>query len=174
MFLDVSPDFFARFEDPYDLTAFLAEHVNQDRYLIEPIDYRSADGLFRKYRFIFVGAEILPYHLAIGDDWKLHRDSTDMASQDWMQREEEQFLRDPNSVFSARHYDALRMIRSRIGLDYFGIDCALDGHGNLVVFEVNASMLVHDENPDFPYKDPFVRRIKTAFDAMLARFARSH
>ena len=166
-------DFFEKFDDPDALTAFLAERSDEDRYLIDYVDYRSADGFFRKYRFIFVGEEILPYHLAIGDGWKLHRDSTDMASQDWMQREEEQFLRDPGSVFCARHYEALRAIRSRIGLDYFGIDCALDGEGNLVEFEVNASMLVHDENPDFPYKDAFVRGIKAAFDAMLERIARS-
>ena len=120
-----------------------------------------------------MGEEILPYHLAIGDGWKLHRDSTDMASHDWMQREEEQFLRDPGSVFCAHQFEALRMIRSRIGLDYFGIDCALDGEGNLVVFEVNASMLVHDDNPDFPYTNAFVRRIKIAFDAMLERIARN-
>ena len=36
-----------------------------------------------------------------------------------------------------------------------------------MVFEVNASMLVHDDNAEFPYKDPFVRLIKNAFDAML-------
>jgi hypothetical protein len=59
------------------------------------------------------------------------------------------------------------MIRSRIGLDYFGVVCALDREGNRVVFEVNASMLLHDQNPDFSYKDPFVRRIKIAFDPML-------
>ena len=45
-------------------------------------------------------------------------------------------------------------IRERIGLDYFGIDCGLDASGNLVVFEVNASMLVHDRNDRFPYKNP--------------------
>jgi hypothetical protein len=56
---------------------FLAERASEDRYLIEPIDYRSADGFYRNYRFIFVDEEILPYHLAIGDGWKLHRDSTD-------------------------------------------------------------------------------------------------
>jgi tetratricopeptide (TPR) repeat protein len=36
-------------------------------------------------------------------------DSTDMASHDWMQREEEQFLRDPGSVFCAHQFEALRM-----------------------------------------------------------------
>jgi hypothetical protein len=35
-------------------------------------------------------------------------------------------------------------------------------------------MLVHDQNPEFPYKDPYIRRIKLAFDAMLARFAQGN
>jgi len=35
------------------------------------------------------------------------------------------------------------------------------------VFEVNASMLVHDDNAEFSYKDPAVRAIKSAFDGML-------
>jgi glutathione synthase/RimK-type ligase-like ATP-grasp enzyme len=67
--------------------------------------------------------------------------------------------------------DALRTIAARIGLDYFGVDCGRDRSGNLVVFEVNASMLVHGEDGELAYKDPFVRRIKTAFNAMLARRA---
>ena len=94
-----------------------------------------------------------------------------MANQPWMQREEEAFLDDPAAVFSAGNYQALRTIRERIGLDYFGIDCGLDASGNLVVFEVNASMLVHDRNDRFPYKNPFVLRIKAAFDEMLRKFA---
>jgi glutathione synthase/RimK-type ligase-like ATP-grasp enzyme len=65
----------------------------------------------------------------------------------------------------------LREIRERIGLEYFGVDCGLDRSGNLVVFEANASMLVHGQNEGFPYKDPFVLRIKSAFDEMLRKFA---
>jgi len=142
-----------------------------DHYLIEYVDYASNDGHFRKYRFIFVGEKILPYHLAIGNDWKVHHDSTDMADHEWMQREEAAFLADPAAVFSASHHETLRAIRDRIGLDFFGIDCGLDRDGALVVFEVNASMLVHEHNEAFPYKDPYVRAIKQAFDAMLAETA---
>lgn len=167
-------DVFEKLDDDAALGAFLDAQMDHARYVIEYIDYRSADGFFRKYRFLFVGEEILPYHLAIGDDWKLHRDSTEMASHGWMQAEEERFLRDPGAVFDAAHVEILRLIRSRIGLDYFGIDCALDRDGRLVVFEVNASMLVHDQNPDCPYKDPYIRRIKAAFDAMLERMARGN
>jgi tetratricopeptide (TPR) repeat protein len=158
---------------PAELAACLAQPVETDRYLIEYVDYRSADGYFRKYRFIFVDDQILPYHLAIADGWKVHHVNTDMANQPWMQEEEAAFLSQPSSVFGAGHYRALQEIRRRIGLEYFGIDCSLDRSGNLVVFEVNASMLVHDDNSQFPYKDPAVRRIKSAFDAMLKKFAAS-
>ena len=150
-----------------DLAGFLAQRPGADHYVTEYVDYASRDGHFRKYRFIFVGEAILPYHLAIGNDWKVHHLSTDMANQPWMQREEATFLANPATVFNAAHNQALRAIRERSGLDYFGIDCGLDPDGNLLVFEVNATMLVHDDNADFPYKDRFVRVIKGAFGAML-------
>jgi tetratricopeptide (TPR) repeat protein len=160
-------DDFEKFRSPDELARFLAQRPDADHYVIEYIDYASSDGHFRKYRFIFVGEHILPYHLAIGYDWKVHHISTDMAKQTWMQREEAAFLANPAAVFNAAHYQALRVVRERIGLDYFGIDCGLDPDGNLLVFEVNASMLVHDDNVEFPYKAPFVRVIKAAFDTML-------
>jgi tetratricopeptide (TPR) repeat protein len=160
-------DAFEKTESLDELARFLAQRPNADHYVIEYVDYASSDGHFRKYRFMFVGEEILPYHLAIGNDWKVHHILTDMADQPWMQQEEAAFLANPAAVFKAAHYQALRVVRERFGLDYFGIDCGLDPDGNLVLFEVNASMLVHDDNVEFPYKDPFVRLIKTAFDAML-------
>ena len=81
------------------LTATLAQTPDSDRYFIEYIDYRSPDGHFRKYRFIFVDEQILPYHLAIGDQWKLHHDSSDMIRHQWMQQEEEAFLSQPPGFF---------------------------------------------------------------------------
>jgi hypothetical protein len=38
----------------------LAQCSDTGRYLIEYINYRSVDGYFRKYRFIFVDGQILP------------------------------------------------------------------------------------------------------------------
>ncbi|MBV8927271.1 MAG: tetratricopeptide repeat protein [Bradyrhizobium sp.] len=159
-------DDFEKCGDAAMLSDYLARRQG-DHYLIEYIDYGSADGHFRKYRFLFVGDKIMPYHLAIGNEWKVHHVSTAMGDHAWMQQEEAAFLANPGAVFGPVHYHTLNAIRARIGLDYFGIDCALDRDGNLVVFEVNASMLVHAHNADFPYKDPHVRAIKDAFDAML-------
>jgi Flp pilus assembly protein TadD len=165
-------DDFEKLDDVAALSAFLSQRVDHDHYLIEYIDYLSADGHFRKYRFIFIGDEILPYHLCIGRDWKLHHINTDMAHQPWMQQEEAAFLENPAVVFGPRQFQALQAIRERIGLDYCGIDCALDASGNVVVFEVNASMLVHARNEGFLYKDPAVQRIKLAYDAMLRKLAK--
>ena len=164
-------DDFEKVDSLAALSAFLSQHPDHDHYLIEYIDYVSVDGHFRKYRFIFVDDHILPYHLCIGREWKLHHINTDMAHQPWMQQEEAAFLNDSTAVFGPAQMQALQAIRERVGLDYFGIDCGLDASGNVVVFEVNASMLVHARNEGFLYKDPAVRRIKLAYDAMLRRLA---
>jgi hypothetical protein len=166
-------DDFEKLDDLAALSAFLSQHPDHDHYLIEYIDYISADGYFRKYRFIFVSDQILPYHLCIGREWKLHHINTDMAHQPWMQQEEAAFLNDSAAVFGPAQMQALQTIRERVGLDYFGIDCGLDASGNVVVFEVNASMLVHARNEGFSYKDPAVRRIKLAYDAMLRKMVKS-
>ncbi|WP_158809489.1 tetratricopeptide repeat protein [Beijerinckia sp. L45] len=160
-------DDFEKIGDREALEAFIALRPATDHYIIEYLDYVSPDGFFRKYRFIFVGDRVMPYHLAIGESWKVHHAATGMIDVDWMKQEEHAFLQDPTHVFEKRHYAALRAIRDRVGLDFFGIDCGLDRAGNLIVFEVNTSMLVHQNNADFPYKIPFVEAIKTAFDAML-------
>jgi hypothetical protein len=75
---------------------------------------------------MFVGDEILPYHLAISERWKVHHASTSMGNHAWMQAEEREFLVRPQVAFCPRAYAALRNIQSRIGLDYFGIDCGVD------------------------------------------------
>jgi glutathione synthase/RimK-type ligase-like ATP-grasp enzyme len=149
---------------------FVSGNPEATYYVIEFINYRSDDGFFRKYRVIFVDGEIIPYHLAIHDDWKVHHFRTDMANHEWMRKEEERYLQDMGSVFDAAHQDALRAMARATGLDYGGIDFGLDRDGRIVVFEANASMLVHDEKAeDFAYKNPYIAKIKHAFDAMVSR-----
>ncbi|QYD72127.1 tetratricopeptide repeat protein [Paraburkholderia edwinii] len=156
----------------WQVRAFVERHGDSCDYYLTPfVDYQSQDGHYRKYRFFYVDGEILPYHLAIGDQWKVHHATTAMARTPWMQEEEQAFLDNPASVFGETQYAALRTIGESIGLDYFGIDCALDTQGAVVVFEVNACMLAHGDNGSFPYKTASVERIKRAFHAMLARIA---
>ncbi len=165
-------DDFEKFDDVAAAEKFIRESPDEDHYLMDYIDYASADGKFRKYRFIFVGGQILPYHLAIGNGWKVHHVTTDMFETPWMQEEEKAFLAAPEKVFTEKHTAAMNKINAAMGLDYFGIDCGLDKQGNLVVFEANAAMLVHQQNETMPYKIPYVAAIRQAFQEMVAKRAK--
>ena len=140
----------------YDLTRF--------------VDYRSPDGHWRKYRFIFVDRVPLPYHLAIGSHWLVHYWTAGMREAGWKRAEEEAFLRAPEAVIGARGMAALRAIGARMDLDYGGIDFTVLPDGRVLVFEANATMLVHPE-PEamFAYRNPSVQRIQENFEGLLRR-----
>lgn len=166
-------DDFEKAEDMGAITGFIAQHPGTTMYITEFVDYRSADGYYRKYRLIFVNDEVLPYHLAIHNHWMVHHFRTDMGEHEWMRQEEEAFLREPQGVFNEAHFAAFAQAAQAIGLDYCGMDCSLDQAGNIVMFEANATMLVHEElNNAFVYKNPHIAKIKVAFDAMLGKLAR--
>ncbi len=164
-------DAFEKIDAASEIDAFLAQHPVEDYYLTEFVDYRATDGFYRKYRMILVDGVLLPYHLAIHDDWKIHHFRTDMGNQRWMQDEEAAFLDNPGAVFAEPHQAALHEIARIVGLEFVGVDCSIDRAGDVLIFEVNASMLIHDDNADYAYKTPHVARIKATFDAMLARRA---
>src|SRR5471032_1795896 len=140
-------------------------------YLTSYHDYRSTDGHYRKYRFIFIDRQPLPYHLAISSNWMVHYFSADMKAEPWKSAEEQRFLDDPGAVLGSRAMDAIAAVARRVDLDYAGIDCTLLPDGRVLVFEANASMLVHHEPADsvFAYKNRHVQRIVDAFQQMLER-----
>ena len=162
---------FEKIESAGQLQAFVHRTPEVDYYLMDYLDYRSPDGFFRKYRFFYIGGAILPYHLAIATQWKAHHFRTDMEHHAWMQQEEEAFLVSPQTFFSPEQIGVLCAVGAASGLDFVGIDCGLDQAGNVVLFEINAAMLVSGNNHAFPYKTPAVRKVKDAFDAMLKQKA---
>ncbi len=146
-----------------------------ERYLTAFHDYRSPDGLWRKYRAIFVGGEVLPYHLAVSDRWLVHYWTAGMDAHAARREEERHFLGDPAAALSVPAWDAVRAIGRRIGLDWCGIDFACLADGRVLVFEANATMSVHpeDESGPFAYKNAAVSAILDAFEAMLDRASNS-
>ncbi|HLH91906.1 MAG TPA: tetratricopeptide repeat protein [Xanthobacteraceae bacterium] len=164
-------DAFEKIDTPAEIDAFVKQYPADEYYVTEFVDYRATDGLYRKYRMILVDGVLLPYHLAIHDHWKIHHFRTVMDQNRWMQDEEAAFLDNPGAVFAEPHQAALHEIARILGLEFVGVDCSIDPAGNVLIFEVNASMLIHDDNADYAYKAPHVARIKATFDAMLARHA---
>jgi tetratricopeptide (TPR) repeat protein len=140
-------------------------------YLTRFRDYRSADGCYRKYRIIFVDREPLPYHLAISSHWMVHYFSADMTANAWKIAEERAFLEEPETALGSRAMRAVNAIGRRLDLDYGGVDFTLLPDGRVLLFEANATMLVHRERQSGPlaHKSPHVQRIVDAFEHLQAR-----
>lgn len=66
---------------------------------------------------------------------------------------------------------AITAIGKRLDLDYAGVDFTVLSDGRVLVFEANATMLVHAEDTSgaLAHKNPHFQRILGAFDAMLIR-----
>lgn len=142
-------------------------------YLTAFHDFRSPDSLYRKYRVVFVDGEPLPYHLAIAEHWLIHYEHAGMERCPERLAEEMRFLQDPARTIGAEAMSAVTEIGRAMGLDYAGVDFGLLPDGRVLVFEANATMLVHPETPGGPlaHKNPAIEKIFTAFRAMLLRAA---
>jgi tetratricopeptide (TPR) repeat protein len=161
----------ARIANRAELDDYLAATQAASFFISPFVDYKSADGFYRKYRFVYVDGEPFPVHQAISPNWMIHYYNAPMAENQWMRDEEASFLREPWSRFTGAPGDAVRAIAVAVGLEYFGIDCAIGADGRLLVFEADAAMLVHTTDPVdlYPYKHEFVPRIYRAVERMLDR-----
>lgn len=132
-------------------------------------EFRSGDGYYRKYRMFFVDRAPYPYHLAIHDDWLVHYQKSRTASDSALIAEERRFLENPEAALGARAYRAICEAGRRMDLDFAGVDFAVLPDGSALLFEANATMLVHPLDPEGPlaHKNPFVSRILEAFWARL-------
>lgn len=140
-------------------------------YLTDYVDYASGDGEFRKYRVLFVDRQPYAYHMAVASHWIVHHDTAGMQHEAWKRREEQAFLADPRQVLGDKAAAAVEAIGRALDLDYGGVDFSVLPDGKVLVFEANATMLAHPEEAGgvYDYKNPYVRKICDAFDAMLAR-----
>jgi tetratricopeptide (TPR) repeat protein len=145
-----------------------------DHYATAFHDYRSPDGYFRKYRMVFVDRRPFPYHLAISRDWLVHHESAGMGEDPARRVEEQRFVDDPEALLGEAVMTAVGEIGRRLDLDYAGVDFSVLADGRVLVFEANATMLVHPEAHDgvFAYKNGAVAAITEAFEAMLMAAAR--
>jgi hypothetical protein len=161
----------ARLDDAAAVARYLAEHSEHEFFVSRFVDYSSADGLFRKYRIVFIGGKPYACHMAIADRWDIWYLNAGMTFSAEKRGEEERFMRDFDGDFALRHNGALAAVASRVGLDYFTIDCAENRNGELLIFEADNTAVVHNmDSPDvFPYKPPQMRKIFDAFAAMLVR-----
>jgi glutathione synthase/RimK-type ligase-like ATP-grasp enzyme len=103
-------------------------------YATDFVDFRSADGLYRKHRALVIGGRLHRKHLIATDQWNIHAENRSfMKDRPELQAEEEAWVEHgplDEAPFTAIH--------DLLGLDFFGVDFGVLPDGRLLVFEVNA------------------------------------
>lgn len=137
------------------------------------IDYRSPDGLYRKFRVALIEGRPYLCHMAVSSHWMIHYVNAGMADSAAKRADEASAMARFEHCFAARHRHAFAAIQARLGLDYVLLDCADGPDGRLLLFEVEMAAIVHVLDPPdiFSYKLPHMRRAFEGFDAMLRGFA---
>ncbi|HEY4317289.1 MAG TPA: RimK family alpha-L-glutamate ligase [Herbaspirillum sp.] len=155
------------------LPAYLEQHGDDAFYISRFVDYRNTDGQFRKYRIALIEGRPYLCHMAISDNWMIHYLNAGMSESAAKRAEEAAVMESFDRDFAVRHRAAFALIQQRFGLDYLAMDCSESADGELLIFEVDTSMIVHAIDPVdvFPYKQTQMRKVFDAFRAMLMRAA---
>ncbi|MEJ2435187.1 MAG: hypothetical protein P8Y53_19315 [Pseudolabrys sp.] len=158
-----------KLDDAGALAAYLAARLEQEFSIAPFIDYRSADGLFRKARVALIAGKPYPCHMAVSEHWMIHYLNAGMRERPERRAEEADFFATFDDDFARRHARAFAAIAERFALDYIPFDCGETPDGQLLVFEAGTNMIVHSMDPPelFPYKPPQMQKVFGAFQAML-------
>lgn len=150
--------------------------ASADLFITEFVDFRDADGLWRKTRLLCVGGRVLPEHWATADDWNIHHRNSRayMRAHPEEQARERDYLEHFEKRFGVPRLIAVGEMADRLGLDFFGIDAALLPDDRLLVFEANPSMraMFAEAREGFEYLLPGIGRISAAFCDLVLRRAR--
>ncbi len=161
----------SKLEDGEQATEYLKANENEEFFAAPFIDYRSEDGLYRKYRIAVVDGKPFAAHMAISQHWMVHYLNADMLESQRNRDREAEFMSSFDVNFACKHRAALQEMDHRIGLDYYSIDCAETPDEKLLVFELDSGAVVHsmDSVELFPYKGPQMKLVFEAFYQMLRR-----
>jgi glutathione synthase/RimK-type ligase-like ATP-grasp enzyme len=162
-------------DGPQDIAAYLEAMPDEHYFISRFVDYRSADGLYRKYRIALIDGRPYAAHMGISEHWMIHYLNAGMTESAAKRADEKHFMDTFDVEFAPRHAAALQAIHERLELDYLVIDCAETRDGELLAFEMDPSAVVHSMDPvdQFPYKAEHMEKIYAAFRAMLLRASAS-
>jgi hypothetical protein len=138
---------------------------------IEFVDYRSADGLYRKYRTWSFGGRQVFRHLAVTEHWIVHVTPGNelMIDRPDLLAEEMRLMERPEGAFPAQVHAIIAEIGERLRLDCFGVDFGFHPDGRMVLFEANAAMSYFPMVPDprFEFRRKLLAPAQEAVAAML-------
>ena len=142
-------------------------------FITDFVDYRSADGLYRKYRVAFIDRQPYLCHMASSQNWMVHYLNAGMTESADKRADEAQAMARFDATFAAHHRNAFAALHERVPFDYYSIDCSELPDGRLLMFEADTAAIIHMMDPEdmFPYKHSHMRSVFDAFGDMLRRRA---
>lgn len=148
------------------------ESAQPDRayYIIQFHDLRDSAGRYRKSRTFCIDGTYYPVASLVHDDWNVHSGDryAVMADDDASQAAERDYLANFTDWLGAENIKRLHQARDLMELEFFGVDFCKLPDGRLFIFECNAAMRHnYDHAGAFPYTEPYLDKVSSAFDAML-------
>ncbi len=172
----------AKVETVEQALEYFATHPAKAFYVTEFFDLANENGIYSKYRVRVVDDQLYPEHAFIGGSWKIQTFEhvrKYMLTNSWSMERAKRFFDNPEGQLGKDAWQALAAIRSRVPLDYFGIDFTQLPDGKILVFEANATMrLAHPELGDLQelhdIRLPSVEAIRQALQRHLEKRIRRH
>lgn len=164
-----------KIDGPEALVSYLGRSGDDEYYLTPFVDYRSADGLYRKYRVAFMEGAPFLCHMAASEHWMVHylnagmsQNTADGAAK---RAAEAVAVESFDTGFAARHSKAFCALHDALGFDFYSVDCSELPDSRLLVFEADTAAIIHLMDPIdlFPYKHMQMPRVFAAFEALLRR-----
>ena len=112
------------------------------------VDFRSEDGLWRKYRMVYAGGTLFRRHLLIDQQWNVVGDSRFFMHERKLLGEERKWLRRPIARKAGSIDARVREQFEAMELDFGVIDYAILPDGELVIFELNACVQLTGSIPE--------------------------
>jgi hypothetical protein len=164
----------ARIDGPESMSDYLKGRTEACFFISLFIDYSDPAGFFRKYRVTLIDGKPFICHMAVAKQWMLHYLNAGMDQDPAKRAEEAQVFATFDEDFAARHAFALKAIYERVGLEFFTLDCGETREGELLLFEADTAMVMHDMDSPvvYPYKAPQMQRVFQAFREFLERHAK--
>jgi hypothetical protein len=164
----------AKIDDGAALAAYLQGSDASQYYVTTFVDYRTADGLYRKYRVAFIDRAPHLCHLAVSSHWMVHYLNAGMTEDAGKRQDEADAMAHFDTGFGARHSAAFAALHAVLAFDYYSIDCSETPDGRLLVFEADTAAIIHNMDcaEMFAYKHTQMRAVFGAFGEMLTRKAR--
>lgn len=145
--------------------------IPSDALVSDFVDFRSGDGLFRKYRMIWIDGTIFRRHIIAGLEWNVTGPSRlAMVERPETIRAEKDFLASSGDGLDKRVAELFRIV----GLDFGVIDFAVSDSGEITVFELNGTFQISGSvPPEYRAELAYLEANNTLIlDALLALIAR--